>query len=72
MPERWRTELWRVTRLNPDNDLIEKALAEPPRPEPPPSKRVKLATIAFALILAAPAIFAAFVVRPRLGSARDR
>lgn len=65
MPERWRTELRRVTRLHPDDNLIEKALARPPRPEPPPSKRVKIATIAFALILPVAAIFAAFVVGGR-------
>jgi hypothetical protein len=65
MPERWRTELRRVTRLHPDDNLIEKGLARPPRPEPPPSKRVKIATIAFALILPVVAIFAAFLVGGR-------
>jgi Tol biopolymer transport system component len=62
MPERWRTELRRIDRLHPDDDLVERAMAQPLRPEPPSTMRVKIATIAFALILPSAAIYAAFVV----------
>jgi Tol biopolymer transport system component len=62
MPERWRTELRRIDRLHPDEDLVERAMERPLRPEPPPSRRAKIATIALALILPIAAIYAAFVV----------
>lgn len=62
MPERWRTELRRIDRLHPDDELMERSMARPLRPEPPPSRRVKIATIALALILPIAAISAAFVV----------
>src|SRR6266545_2016590 len=65
MPERWRTELRRIDRLHPDDDLVERATARPLRPEPAPSRRVKIATIAFALMLPIAAIYAAFVVGGR-------
>jgi TolB protein len=62
MPERWRTELRRIDRIDPDDDLVERVMARPPRPELAPSRRVKIATIALALILPIAAIYAAFVV----------
>jgi Tol biopolymer transport system component len=65
MPERWLTELRLIDRLHPDEDLMERAMARPPRPGRPPSRRVKIATIAFAMILPIAAIYAAFVVGGR-------
>ncbi len=49
MPERWRNELRRIDQLDPDDDLVERAIERPVRPEPVPVGIVKIAIIALAL-----------------------
>ncbi len=62
MPERWRTELRRITHLHPDDDLLDRAMARPTRPVPGRRTWTRVATILFALILPAALIYGAFVV----------
>ncbi len=57
MPERWQTELNRVERLAPEDDLVDRALDRPRRPLPGPRPWSKAAIIVVALLVPAAATY---------------